>query len=86
MARGPMQSHRLQAGPAHTALKPGSLFWFHAVMSLQFTDVRSFSCKDWLGNQQADCIIVGLYCVTMTWQQIFTDSLLIMAEEAFCRM
>jgi len=34
----------------HTALKPGSLFWFHAVMSFHFTHVRSLSCRGKLRN------------------------------------
>ena len=29
----------------HTAQEPGSLFWCHAVMSLQFTHVRYFTCS-----------------------------------------
>jgi len=46
-----------------TAQEPGSLYRCHAVMSLQFTRVRSFSCRGSLWNWQADYFIVGLYCV-----------------------
>jgi len=37
----------LFAGMTHTAQEPGSLFWCHAVINLQFTHVRSFAdrCK-----------------------------------------
>jgi len=48
--------------------------WCHAVVRFQFTRVHSFSCRGWLRNWQADCFIVGLYCVTITWQQIFKGS------------
>jgi len=30
-----------------------------------------------LGKSRADCSTVGLYCVTITWQQIFKISLYI---------
>ena len=40
----------------------------NAVMSLQFTHVRSFACRDRLGNLREDCSTAGLYCVTMTLQ------------------
>jgi len=30
-----------------------------------------------------DCCIVGLYCVTITWQQIFKDSVLIIEEGVY---
>jgi len=59
----------------HTAQNPGSLFWWHAVVSLQFTNVCSFSCMGRLPNLRADCFIVGLYCVTnnnMATNLIFT--------------
>ena len=54
--------------------KPGSLFWFHAVMSLQFTHVPSFACIGRLRNLRADCSTIGLYCETITLQQIFKSS------------
>jgi len=41
------------------------------VVSLQFTHVRSFAHRDGLPNLRADCFIDGLYCLTITWQQIF---------------
>jgi len=43
----------------HTAQKPGSLFWCHALMTLKFTHVRSFACRGRLRNLQADCSTVG---------------------------
>jgi len=47
----------------HTALEPSSLFLFHAVLSLQFTHVRSFACRDNFPNLRLDCFTVGLYHV-----------------------
>ena len=58
----------------HTAQEIGSLFWCHEVVSLQFTHVRYFACRCRLQSLWADCSIVTLYCVTMTWQQIFKGS------------
>jgi len=55
----------------NTAQDPGSLFWCQAMMSLQFTHVRSFVCGGRLQKLRADCSTVGLYCVTITWQRIF---------------
>jgi len=49
------------------------------LMSLQYTHVRSFGCRGRLRNWKADCFMVGLYCVTITWQQIFKGPLQIMA-------
>jgi len=46
-------------------------------MSLQFTHAPSFACRGWLQKSRADCSTDGLYCVTMTWQQIFKSSLYI---------
>jgi len=57
-----------------------TLFWLHAVLSLQFSHVHSFSCRDRLRNWQANCFIVGLTCVTITWQQIFKGSPQIMVK------
>jgi len=54
----------------HSAQEPGSLYWCRAVM----TCVRSLSCRGRLQNWQADWFIVGLYCVTITRQQIFKGS------------
>jgi len=53
--------------------KPDSLFWCYALMSLQFTPVRSYACGGRWSNLRAVCSTVGLYCVTITWQQIFKD-------------
>ena len=64
----------------HNVQVPRSLCWCHAVMSLQFTHVPSFSCRDTLRNLRADCSIVGLYCVTITWQQILKGSLQVTVE------
>jgi len=55
----------------HTAQKPGSLFWCHAVMSLRLAHVRSFACTGWLEHLRADCSVVGFNCVTITWQRVF---------------
>jgi len=52
----------------HTAQEPDSLFWCHPAMSFQSTHVRSFACRGRLRNMRAHYSIVGLYCVTMTWQ------------------
>jgi len=46
-------------------------------MSLQFTHVSSFACRGELRKSRADCSTVGLYCVTITWQQICKGSLYI---------
>ena len=46
-------------------------------MSLQFTRVPSFACRGGLRMSRADCSIAGLYCVTITWQQIYKGSLYI---------
>jgi len=37
------------------------------LISLQFTHVRSFACRDKLRSLRADGSTVGLYCVTITW-------------------
>ena len=58
----------------HTAQEGGSLFWYHEVVGLQFTHVRYFACRCRLQSLWADCSIVTLYCVTVTWQQIFKGS------------
>jgi len=55
----------------HTTQESDSLFWCHAAVSLQFTHVHSFACRGTLPKLRADCFTVGLYCVTITWQQIF---------------
>jgi len=44
-------------------------------MSLQFIYVPSFACRGGLRKSRADCSTVGLYWVTITWQQIFKSSL-----------
>jgi len=59
-----------------SAQEPGSLSWCCAVMSLQFTHIRYFAiCRGKLEILRADCSTVQLYCVTITWQRIFTCSL-----------
>ena len=58
-----------------TAQEPGSLFWCHTIIRLQFAHVRSFACKGKLRNLLADCSAVGLYCATVTWEWIFKRSL-----------
>jgi len=45
---------QLFASTTHTAQEPGSLFWCHAVLSLQFTHVCSFACKDKLPYLRRD--------------------------------
>jgi len=49
-------------------------------MSFQFNHVHSFFCRGRLRKWQAYCFIVGLYGVTITWQQIFKGSLQIMLK------
>ena len=44
-----------------------------------------FFCSGRLQNWQEYCFIVGLYCVTITWQQIFKGPIEIMVK-AFYRM
>jgi len=44
-------------------------------MSLQFTHVPSFAGRGGLRKSRADFSTVGLYCVTITWQQICKGSL-----------
>jgi len=46
-------------------------------MSLPFTHVPSFACRGGLQKSRADCSAIGLYCVTITWQQTCKDSLYI---------
>jgi len=41
----------------------------------QFAHVWSSACRGRLRNLLADCCTLGLYCVTMTRQQIFKCSL-----------
>jgi len=50
------------------------------VMSwLQFTHARSFARRGRLRNLGADSSTIGLYCITITWQQIFKGSLQVAA-------
>jgi len=46
-------------------------------MSLLFTHVPSFTCRDGLRKSRADYSKVGPYCVTIAWQQIRKGSLYI---------
>jgi len=39
------------------------------------TDLRSFDCRGRWSNLRMDCSIVGLYCLSITWQQAFQGSL-----------
>jgi len=64
---------------AHIARKSGSLFWCYALMSLQITPVRYYACRGGWSNLRAVCS-VRVYCVTITWQQIFKGSLQVKAE------
>jgi len=52
----------------------------HAVMSLQFTQVCSFSCGGRGCETGKRIFIVGLYYVTITWQQILKASLQMIVE------
>ena len=51
------------------------LFCCHVMVRLQFTHILSFACRGSLWNVRANCFTVGLYCVTVTWQQIFKSSI-----------
>jgi len=51
----------------HTAQEPGSLLWYHAILSLQFTHVRYIAYRGRLRNSGADSSKIGLHCVTVTW-------------------
>jgi len=46
----------------------------HAVMSLQFTHVPSFACRGVLRKSRVGCSTVGLYRVTIPWQQTCKSS------------
>jgi len=46
-------------------------------MILQLTYVPSFACRGGLRKSRADCSTVGLYCVTIPWQQTCKSSLYI---------
>jgi len=48
----------------HLARKPGSLFWYYALMSLQITPVRSYVCRGRWSNLRAVCSVC-LYCTTI---------------------
>ena len=61
----------------HTAQESVSQLWCHTVISLQFTLVHSFVCRGGLRKSRADFSTVGLYYVTITWQQIYKGSLYI---------
>ena len=34
-----------------------------------------FACREMLRNAEADCLTIGVCCVTITWPQIFEDAL-----------
>jgi len=58
----------------HTAQEVGSLLWCYEVVSLQFAHARYFACRCRLQSSWADCLIVTLYWVTITWQRTFKGS------------
>jgi len=64
----------------HAAQEPGSMFWCHAMIILQFGRALSFACRGRLRTLLADCSAVGLYCATITRQQIFKCSLQVTLE------
>ena len=49
-------------------------------MNLQFNYVHFFFYRGRLRNWEACCFTVGLYCVKITWQQIFKGSLKIVVK------
>jgi len=64
------------AGMIHcTKADPGSQLWCHATMSLQCIHFPSFACRGRLRKLRAGCPAVSVYCVRITWQQIFKISL-----------
>ena len=50
-----------------------------ALLVVQSCPLMSFACRGRLRNLWTDCSTIGLYCVTMTWQQIFKGSLRVAA-------
>jgi len=67
----------------HTAQKPGSLFWCHAMMRLQFARALFFACRGRLRTLLANCSTVDLYCATITRQYIFENSFQVTVEGVF---
>ena len=60
----------------HIAQEPGSLFRCHTMMSnVVIHSCRLFCLQRQVARLATDCSIVGLYCVTITWKQIFKDSI-----------
>jgi len=49
-------------------------------MSLYIIPVRSYACRGRWSNLRAVYSTVGLYCLTITWQQIFKRSLQVTVE------
>jgi len=69
-----------------TAQEPGSLFWCHAMMRLQFTHVRSFVsrksyCKTW-----EHIVLFGFHCVRITRQKFLKRSLRVTVPDVFPHM
>jgi len=60
----------------HSAHESGSLFWYHAVMSFQFTESAPLPAKAGCETcERIVCSTISLCCITITWQQIFKGSL-----------
>ena len=59
---------------------PRARFTILVSCNLQFNHVHSFFYRGRLRNWQAYCFVIGLYCVTIRWQQIFKGSLQIMVK------
>jgi len=54
--------------------EPGTLLWYHAILSFQFTHICYIICRGRMRNFSAVSSKIGLHCVTVTWQQRFTLS------------
>ena len=54
----------------------GVMLWW-----AKFTHIRSAPCRGRLRNLLADCSILGLYCVTIGWQQILKGSYQVAVED-----
>jgi len=59
--------------------KTSSLFWCHAVVTLQFNRVYSFASLRGL-TWERFFSGVSVYCVTISWQQILKGSLQVTVE------
>jgi len=63
-----LQYHCIFRYDTHAAQQPSSLLWGHAVVSLQFPRIHSFA---WPNLGAMFFSGVGVYCVTISRQQIF---------------